>query len=211
MTLVQICAMTEPAPGAMSKRAARGRATREQLIGVATRLFAQHGYEDTSIEDVLAEAGVSRGALYHHFAGKDALFEAVVGNVESRVMADLAVAAEGIPDAAGRLRAVALAWIGMAVDPVIQRVMLLDAPSVLGVEYWLDPDQQQALTAMKELLREVSGEGRLAPDMIAPFASMILGALDEMALAVARAPDPEAALPGARTAVGELLRRVLTP
>jgi hypothetical protein len=82
---------------------------------------------------------------------------------------------------------------------------------VLGVEHWLDPDQQQALTAMKELLREVSDEGRLAPDMITPFASMILGALDEMALAVARAPDPAAALPGARTAVGELLRRILTP
>jgi AcrR family transcriptional regulator len=80
---------------------------------------------------VLAEAGVSRGALYHHFAGKDALFEAVVASVESRVMADLAVAAEGISDAAGRLRAVSLAWIAMAVDPVIQRVMLLDAPP-----YW---------------------------------------------------------------------------
>ena len=203
--------MTEQTPGAMSKRAARGRATREQLIEVATRLFAEKGYEDTSIEDVLAAAGVSRGALYHHFAGKDALFGAVVESVENRVMADLAAAAGDVPDAVDRLRVLALTWIGMAVDPVIQRITLLDAPSVLGIEHWLDPDQQQALTAMKALLREVSENGRLAPELVDPFASMILGALDEMALTVARAPEPEAALPGARAAVEELLRRVLTP
>ena len=203
--------MTEQTPGAMSKRAARGRATREQLIEVATRLFAENGYEDTSIEDVLAAAGVSRGALYHHFAGKDALFGAVVESVENRVMADLAAAAGDIPDVVERLRVLALTWIGMAVDPVIQRITLLDAPSVLGIEHWLDPDQQQALTAMKALLREVSENGRLAPELVDPFASMLLGALDEMALTVARAPEPEAALPGARAAVEELLRRVLTP
>ena len=195
----------------MSKRSARGRATREQLIEVATRLFAENGYEDTSIEDVLAAAGVSRGALYHHFAGKDALFAAVVESVESRVMVDLAAAAVDVTDPVGRLRVIALTWIGMAVDPVIQRITLLDAPSVLGVEHWLDPDQQRALTAMRALLTEVSEEGRLPPDLVNPFASMILGALDEMALVVARAPDPEAALPGARAAVEELLRRVLTP
>jgi AcrR family transcriptional regulator len=203
--------MTEQTPGAMSKRAARGRATREQLIEVATRLFAENGYEDTSIEDVLAAAGVSRGALYHHFAGKDALFGAVVESVETRVMADLAAAAGDIPDVVERLRVLALTWIGMAVDPVIQRITLLDAPSVLGIEHWLDPDQQQALTAMKALLREVSEDGRLAPELVDPFATMLLGALDEMALTVARAPEPEAALPGARAAVEELLRRVLTP
>ena len=203
--------MTEQTPGAMSKRAARGRATREQLIEVATRLFAENGYEDTSIEDVLAAAGVSRGALYHHFAGKDALFGAVVESVENRVMADLAAAAGDVPDAVDRLRVLALTWIGMAVDPVIQRITLLDAPSVLGIEHWLDPDQQQALTAMKALLREVSEDGRLAPELVDPFATMLLGALDEMALTVARAPEPEAALPGARAAVEELLRRVLTP
>src|ERR1700759_2647290 len=74
---VRMSSMTEQqaAPG---KRAAQGRATRGQLIEVATRLFTEHGYEGTSIEAVLSAAGVSRGALYHHFAGKEALFEAGV-------------------------------------------------------------------------------------------------------------------------------------
>src|ERR1700752_2511254 len=119
-TQVQMDPMTEPSPISTSKRAAQGRATREQLIEVATGLFAERGYEETSIEAVLAAAGVSRGALYHHFAGKDALFGAVVESVETRVMADLAAAAGDIPDVVERLRVMALTWIGMAVDPVIQ-------------------------------------------------------------------------------------------
>ena len=89
--------MTEQQDGG-GKRAAQGRATRGQLVEVATRLFAEHGYEGTSIEAVLAAAGVSRGALYHHFAGKEALFEAVVFAVSERVTAQLAETVRDCPD-----------------------------------------------------------------------------------------------------------------
>ena len=201
--------MSDPPPDTMSKRAARGRATREQLIEVATRLFAEKGYEDTSIEDVLAAAGVSRGALYHHFAGKDALFEAVVETVENGVMTALATVGADEPDAVDRLKKVALAWIGMAGDPVIQRVILLDGPSVLGLERWYDPEQQQAFGAMCALLQGISDEGRLAPHLVAPFAHMILGAMDEMAIVVARAADSAAAAAEFSPAIEELLNRVL--
>ncbi|MFZ2048503.1 MAG: helix-turn-helix domain-containing protein, partial [Trebonia sp.] len=103
--------MTEPSPISTSKRAAQGRATRDQLIEVATRLFAERGYEDTSIEAVLSAAGVSRGALYHHFAGKDALFEAVVASVEQRVNIEMAAAIGAVRDPIAVIRAGALAWI----------------------------------------------------------------------------------------------------
>jgi AcrR family transcriptional regulator len=199
--------MTEP--GSMNKRAARGQATRDQLIAVATGLFAAHGYEDTSIEEVLAAAGVSRGALYHHFAGKDALFEAVVESVEAGITAELLAATRDAGDAVATLRVAALGWIEMARDPVIQRIILLDAPSVLGVARWHDPDQQQALASMRVLLQAVSDEGRLAPELVAAFAHMILGAIDEMAMVVALAEDPDAALAEGRTAVEEFLRRLL--
>src|ERR1700685_1548895 len=98
--------MTEP--GSMNKRAARGQATRDQLIAVATGLFAAHGYEDTSIEEVLAAAGVSRGALYHHFAGKDALFEAVVESVEAGITAELSGKRSGERDGGDAVRDAAL-------------------------------------------------------------------------------------------------------
>ena len=148
--------MTEQqaAPG---KRAAQGRATRGQLIEVATRLFAEHGYEGTSIEAVLSAAGVSRGALYHHFAGKEALFEAVVEAVDERVTAELTEAIiSGCADPVDALRTAALAWIDLAGDPVIQRVMLVDAPSVLGWERWRAMDEGRTLGATRALLQAVS-------------------------------------------------------
>jgi AcrR family transcriptional regulator len=200
--------MTEQSPAGMTRRAAQGRATREQLIEVATVLFAERGYEETSIEAVLAAAGVSRGALYHHFGGKDALFEAVLAAVENGVTARLAAEIAGAPDAVSAVESAALAWIEMAGDPVIQRIILSDAPSVLGLERWRALNEEYSLGATRALLQAVSDEGRLSPDLVAPFAQMLLGALDEMAMAIARADDREAALATGRHAVRELLRRI---
>ena len=200
--------MTEQSPASRTRRAAQGRATRAQLIEVATGLFAERGYEETSIEAVLAAAGVSRGALYHHFAGKDALFEAVLEAVENGVNARLAAEIAGAPDAVSAVESAALTWIEMAGDPVIQRIILSDAPSVLGLERWRAMNEEYSLGATRLLLRAVANEGRLSSDLVAPFALMLLGALDELAMAIARADDREAALAAGRHAVRELLRRI---
>jgi len=192
----------------MTRRAAQGRATREQLIEVATGLFAERGYEETSIDAVLAAAGVSRGALYHHFAGKDALFEAVLEAVENGVTARLTAEIAGAPDAVSAVESAALAWIEMAGDPVIQRIILSDAPSVLGLERWRAMNEEYSLGATRLLLQAVADEGRLSSDLVAPFASMLLGALDELAMAIARTDDREAALAAGSHAVRELLRRI---
>jgi len=203
--------MTESSPQTFSKRAAQGRATREQLIEVATRLFAERGYEDTSIEAVLAAAGVSRGALYHHFAGKDALFEAVVEHIENGITASLATEVAAAPDAVTLVHTAALAWIDLAADPVIQRVILTDAPSVLGWERWRAMNDRYALGATRVMLQAVADEGHLPPDQVDAFAHMILGALDEVAQVVARAADRETAVADGKAAVREFLRRLLTP
>lgn len=202
--------MTEQqaAPG---KRAAQGRATRGQLIEVATRLFTEHGYEGTSIEAVLAAAGVSRGALYHHFAGKEALFEAVVAAVSDRVTAELAEAIRDCLDPVDAMRTAALAWIGLAGDPVVQRIVLVDAPSVLGWDRWRAMDDGRTLGALRIMLQAVSDSGRLPSELVGPFAHMILAALDEITLVTARAADSKAAVAEARTAVEALLDRLLRP
>lgn len=202
--------MTEQ-QAAAGKRAAQGRATRGQLIEVATRLFAENGYEGTSIEAVLTAAGVSRGALYHHFAGKEALFEAVVSAITDRVTVELTEVISGCTDPVDAMRTGALAWIGLAADPVIQRIVLVDAPSVLGWERWRTMDNGQTLGAMKAMLQAVSDSGRLPSDLVDPFAHMILAALDEFALVVARAPDSKTAVAEGRRAVEELLDRLLRP
>ncbi|MFY9849278.1 MAG: TetR/AcrR family transcriptional regulator [Trebonia sp.] len=203
--------MTEPSPISTSKRAAQGRATRDQLIEVATQLFAERGYEDTSIEAVLSAAGVSRGALYHHFAGKDALFEAVVASVEQRVNIEMAAAIGAVRDPIAVIRAGALAWIGLAGDPVIQRIMLTDAPAVLGWERWRTMDEGRTYGQARALLQAVSDAGQLPAHLVGGFAHIILGAIDEMAVVIARAPDKEAALAEGRVAVDEMLRRLLGP
>jgi len=202
--------MTEQ-PAAAGKRAAQGRATRGQLIAVATGLFTEHGYEGTSVEAVLAAAGVSRGALYHHFAGKEALFEAVVTDVSDRVTGELAQAVAGCTDPVDAVRTAATAWIGLAGDPGIQRILLLDAPSVLGWERWRAMDDGRTLGAVRAMLQAVSDSGRLPAGLVDPFAHMILAALDETALVVARAADPGTAVAEGRAAVEELLSRLLRP
>jgi AcrR family transcriptional regulator len=193
------------------KRAAQGRATRGQLIEVATRLFAENGYEGTSIEAVLTAAGVSRGALYHHFAGKEALFTAVVSAISDRVTVELTEAIRDCTDPVDAMRTGALAWIDLAGDPVIQRVMLVDAPSVLGWEQWRAMDEGRTVGAMRAMLQAVSDSGRLPQELVEPFSHMILAALDEAALVVARATDSRAAVAEGRQAVEELISRLLRP
>jgi AcrR family transcriptional regulator len=208
MTEQQATAPQQTAPG---KRAAQGRATRGQLIEVATSLFADHGYGGTSIEAVLAAAGVSRGALYHHFAGKEALFTAVLETVSGRVTAEVTDAIRHCTDPVDALRTGALAWIDLAGDPVIQRVMLVDAPSVLGWERWRAMDEGRTVGAMRDMLQAVSDSGRLPRELVGPFSHMILAALDEAAMVVARAPDSRAAIAEERQAAEELLNRLLRP
>ncbi len=197
--------------GVSGKRAAQGRATRGQLIEVATGLFAEHGYEGTSIEAVLTAAGVSRGALYHHFAGKEALFTAVLEAVSERVTAEVTEAIRDYTDPVDALRTGALAWIDLAGDPVIQRIMLVDAPSVLGWEQWRAMDEGRTVAATRAMLQAVSDTGRLQAELVGPFAHMILAALDEAAMVIARAPDSRVAVAEERQAVEEFLARLLRP
>src|SRR5262249_28723341 len=157
-------------------------ATRGQLVEVATRLFADHGYEGTSIDAVLSATGVSRGALYHHFAGKEALFEAVVFAVSERATAELAGTVPHCPDPVAALHTATQAWVGLAGDPVVARIVLVDAPSVLGWERWRTMDEGRTLGAMRAMLQAVSDGGRLPAELVDPFAHMILAALDEITL-----------------------------
>jgi AcrR family transcriptional regulator len=191
-----------------NKNVARGEATRSQLIAVATRMFAAQGYEDTSIEAVLREAGVSRGSLYHHFASKEALFEAVLEDVEAKVGERALNATAGADSPVAALRAGCLEWIRVAGDPVVQRILLIDAPAVLGWERWRAMGER-ALGFIKGALQFVADDGRLRPDLVEPLAHVVLAAIDELALLVARSDDPEAAMRSGSEAIDELLRRLL--
>jgi AcrR family transcriptional regulator len=195
----------------MDRRADRGRATRDQLVAVATELFAARGFDGTSIEAVLEQAGVSRGSLYHHFASKDALFEAALDAVEARIgeATNAEVAASGATDALGILRAGCLAWVHLAGDPVVQRIVLIDAPAVLGWARWREIEEQNALGTLKLAMQVAAAEGRIGEELVDVFAHTLLATMNELALMIVRATDTEVAQRDAEHAVDEILTRLL--
>jgi AcrR family transcriptional regulator len=194
----------------LNKNVERGEATRAHLVDVATRLFAAHGYDGTSIKAVLAESGVSRGSLYHHFPGKDALFLAVMEDVVGRrVGREVADPMQAAPDPVAELRAGCLAWIRLAGDPVVRQVVLIDAPAVLGWQRWRELDEQGPLGAIRAALAYAAEAGIIERRHVDAFAHIVLAAANEVTLMIARADDPAAALAAGESAVAEFLDRLL--
>jgi AcrR family transcriptional regulator len=192
----------------VNRNAARGQATRHHVVEVATALFAESGYRDTPIEAVMRAAEVSKGALYHHFPGKDALFEAVLEHVNGRVTAKVLEALAGLTDPVAELRAGVTAWIRLAGDPVVQQVVLIDAPAVLGWERWRELDEGP-LAAARAGLAEAARRGTVDPRHVEVFAHALVASVTEIATMVAGADDPAAALVDAENALEELLSRML--
>jgi AcrR family transcriptional regulator len=184
--------------------AERAEATRAALLASARRLFAERGYFDTGTEDIVREAAVTRGALYHHFAGKKALFDAVFEAVED----DLVAAAGKVPingDALGRLRVGLLGFLDASLTPEVQRVLLIDGPAVLGWQRWRELEAQYGLGAIRHLLTSAIDEGTLTPRPVDPLAHILLAALDEAALYIANASDQLAARDAAVATMQALL------
>ena len=195
--------------GRMNKNVERGQATRAHVIDVATRLFAEHGYDGTSIEAVQAGSGVSRGSLYHHFPGKEALFWAVLEDVGVWVGQQGADVARDAPDPVAALRAGGLAWIRLAGHQVVRQIMLIDAPAVLGWQRWRELDEQGPLGAIRDALGYAAETGRIEHRHVDTFAHIVLAAANEVAMMIARADDRAAALTAGEDAFAEFLDRLL--
>ena len=192
----------------MNKNIERGQATRAHLIEVATRLFAAHGYDGTSIEAVLAESGVSRGSLYHHFGGKEALFLAVFEAAGARLGAEMEAATQHAADPVDMLRIGCATWIRQAGDPVVQQIMLIDAPAVLGWQRWRELDEP-ILSAIRDALAYAADTGAVDPRHVDVFAHIVLATINEIAMMIARASDSADALKAAESGVADFLDRLL--
>ena len=193
----------------MNKNVERGQATRAHLVEVATRLFAANGYDGTSVKMVLAESGASRGSLYHHFPGKDALFWAVLEGVAARVGRQVEDAERDATDPVAAMRAGYLAWIRLAADPVVQQTVLIDAPAVLGWQRWREIDEQGNLGWIKAALTYAAEAGSIERGHVDTFAHIVLAGVNEVAMMIARADDPAAALSAGESAVAEFLDRLV--
>ena len=188
-------------------QAERSAATRAALLTAARPLFAARGYAGVGTEELVRAAGVTRGALYHQFAGKEELFAAVFEQVEAELAAGIGalLAQGGGEDPAGALRAGVGAWLDAVDDPEIQRIVLIDAPAVLGWDRWREVALRYAGGMVGAVLQAGMDAGQLAPRPVEPLAHVLLGALDEAALYVAQSADRAAA----RAAVEDVLGAIL--
>jgi AcrR family transcriptional regulator len=180
----------------------RSETTTTSLVAAARELFAEDGYSPTSLDAVVAKAGVTKGALYHHFGGKRELFEAVFVAEQERLTAAVIAAAEGKEDPWEAFEAGCGAFIEACQEPGAQRIFLLDAPVALGWET-IRRLESGSLELMKQGIEMSIEAGSIEPRPVIPLAHLLFGAVCESAMVVARAPDQDAAL---RDALAELHR-----
>ncbi|HEY8002532.1 MAG: TetR/AcrR family transcriptional regulator [Vicinamibacteria bacterium] len=191
----------------MSSRtqAERSETTRAALIGAARPLFAERGYADVGTEEIVRAAGVTRGALYHHFDDKRDLLRAVYEQLEAELAQELADRFTPGAGALETLRAGAEMFLDHCLEPEVQRIVLLDAPAVLGWEEWRAIGARYALGLIEALLTAGMESGEIRRQPIEPLSHALLGALDEVAMLVARAEDPAAARADAGQTLATLL------
>ncbi|WP_261557867.1 TetR/AcrR family transcriptional regulator [Frankia tisae] len=173
-------------------------------------MFVHKGYFATGTEEIVAAAGVgTRGALYHHFADKRALFLAVFERVEEDLLAS-AGGADTTGDALTLLRGGLLGFLNASLTPEVQRILLIDGPAVLGWQQWRATEKRYGLGAIRALLERAVAEGSLSAQPLDALAHILLAAVDEAALFIASADDPPAAREQAVTAVERLLTGLTT-
>jgi AcrR family transcriptional regulator len=180
-------------------------ATRRALVDAARRRFGTRGYVATSLDDVVADARVTKGALYHHFRGKEQLFLEVYDQVEAELSARGIEAAASGTDPVDALQRGFASFLDLALDPAVQRIGLIDAPSVLGIVTKLEVDQRHSLAAVEAGVAAGIDEGLLAPLDARVTAQLLLAACSQAALVIAHADDQKAA----RAEVGAALTRLV--
>lgn len=176
-------------------QAERSEATTGQLVATARDLFARDGYAGTSLETVSSEAGVTKGALYHHFSSKRDLFRAVFEQEEIALAHASHDAYRRESDPWKGFQAGCIAFLEGSLDPGVQRIVVLDGPSVLGWETVREIEKRHSMAMIEGGLRQAMESGRIATRATGPLAHMLFGALCEGAMTVARSGgDQQAAM-----------------
>ena len=165
--------------------------TRAKLIQAARKAFATKGYAAASMDDLTAEAGLTRGALYHNFGDKKGLLQAVIDQIDAEMMARMRAVQDRAETRWLGFLAVGVAYIEMALEPEIQRIMLLDGPAVLG-DPSLWPNQTACLRTTTQSIQALIDEGTVKPMDAEAAARLINGAALNASLWIAAADDPHA-------------------
>lgn len=181
--------------------------TKRALVDVAEELFTANGYAATSLDTIVAGAQVTKGALYHHFSGKQALFEAVFERVEHDAARAIQDALGGHRDPWEKATAGLRAFLDVVQEPRYRRIVIQEGPSVLGYERYREQEERSTFATVLEIVRSVlsAGEWELDEDLQQTFARIFFGAMSSAGESVTSAPDPIVAAANVETAIGFIL------
>jgi len=192
-----------------SKRtqADRTATTRAALVAAARRLFTERGFAGVGAEEIARAAGVTRGALYHQFDGKLELFAAVFEQVEAEIAERIGaqVSVVEAEDMVAALHVGVDAWLAASAEPAVHRLVLIEAPAVLGWERWREIGRRYGVGLVQGGVEAAIAAGVMAPQPVAPIAHALVGALEEAVLYAARADDPARATEEVRAALHALI------
>ncbi len=191
-------------------QAERRAETRGALVAAARELFGDHGYAAIGTEQIVRAAGVTRGALYHHFADKADLFAAVLDDVEADVGTRMMAAVAGLPpeDTRALLLAGADAFLDACSEPRIRQIVLIDGPSALGWEQWRDICLRHSVGLVSAVLADGIARATISPAPIPALTHILIGAVDEAVLYVAGHPDPDEARAEVRAVLERLVAAI---
>lgn len=193
---------------AAKRRTEQVEETRAKLIGAARRAFAEKGYSAASMDDLTAEAGLTRGALYHNFGDKKGLLQAVIDQIDAEILVQMRAAGQQFESKWHAFLTEAITYIEMSLEPEVQRIMLLDGPAVLGdPSQW--PNQTACLRTTADMLSALIAEGTVKPMDTEAAAHLVNGAALNAALWIAASSEPVAALPRAVDAFRVLMSGLL--
>ncbi|OSC39753.1 TetR/AcrR family transcriptional regulator [Mycobacterium decipiens] len=187
--------VTAGAPRTRRTQAQRTAATRSRLTEAGRKLFADKGFTAVTTQEIVAAAGLTRGALYHQFDSKAALFAAVYEEVEHDLVTEVAdqILAAQPRDQLDAMRTGARVFLQRCAAPEVVRIVLIDAPTVLGWDHWRAVGIKYGLGVIEGTLTQAIADGAVPEQPVRPCAHVLLAALDEAALYISRATDPDRA------------------
>ncbi|RIX49373.1 TetR/AcrR family transcriptional regulator [Paenibacillus nanensis] len=190
----------------MKRRKEEANETIAKLVEVARKHFTERGYAESSMEEIVAEANLTRGALYHHFGSKKGLFQAVLESVQKEMGERVEAGAARSGDAWEQLILGCRAFVAAAVEPHIKRILLIDGPAVLGWEAWRRMDEENSMRHLREQLQLMQQQGYLKPVPIDAMTHFLSGALNESALWIAQSSDDNQSLEDTMIVISQFLK-----
>lgn len=188
-----------------SRRQEHSSSTRRALLDSATELFTEHGYAGTSLEEVVTDARVTKGALYHHYAGKLDLFEHVVQRTQKKATRSITHELKKYKDPWERAEVGLRAFLGICQEPTYRRIVMQEAPVALGADRFAEVDRKSAFGLVEKIVADLLADTEVSRELRETFAVIFYGSMHTAGGYVADAEDPETASQNAETVIGAVL------